>query len=368
MINMRNVMESHAKQNIGEAQKRQRLSYAKRNNTGYIFKENDKVLVKNLRRDDRKGGWKYVPWEGPYTIVSINKGNTCTLKSKHKILAKKQHLSNLKYFKESSNTNEVDLKNNVVKKLRGENDENMNEEVNEDFNRGLFTKLNTLKVEEVRKITLKGLTNIMEGELDEDKEKQIINDMVDNDDDVVCTSLSVVDKRRRVFNPIAKPWKILKCAQLKLNLTKVLTFKGRGKFLSEPAATKKIKGDGNCLYRALSYWITGIEDNHMEIRKRIAEVVKTNKNIHNYIGGDDDISIYLEKNKIDNDGVWGTDVEIFAAAQLLKTSIYVYATTTNTWQLFNKNLNLKKYIYHTERCIYIRNIGNVHFDVVLGVV
>jgi len=79
IINMRNVMENRAKQNINEAQKRQRLSYEKRHNTGYIFKENDKVLVKNLRGVDRKGGWKYVPWEGTYTIVSINKGDTCTL-------------------------------------------------------------------------------------------------------------------------------------------------------------------------------------------------------------------------------------------------------------------------------------------------
>jgi len=142
MINMRNVMENHAKQNIEEAQKRQRQSYTKRHNTGYIFKENDKVLVRNLRRDDRKGGWKYVPWEGPYTIVSINKGNTCTLKSKHKILAKK-HSSNLKYFKESSNTNGVDLKNNVEEKLIRENDEYINEGVNEDFDGGLYTKLNT---------------------------------------------------------------------------------------------------------------------------------------------------------------------------------------------------------------------------------
>lgn len=60
MINMRNVMENCAKQNINEAQKLQRLSYSKRHNTGYIFKENDKVLVRNLKRDDRKGGWKYV--------------------------------------------------------------------------------------------------------------------------------------------------------------------------------------------------------------------------------------------------------------------------------------------------------------------
>lgn len=56
MINLRNVMEDHAKKNIEEAQKRQRYSYGKRHKTGYIFKENDKVLVRNLKRDDRKGG------------------------------------------------------------------------------------------------------------------------------------------------------------------------------------------------------------------------------------------------------------------------------------------------------------------------
>jgi len=38
---MSNVVENHAKQNINEAQKRQRLSYGKRHDTGYILKEND---------------------------------------------------------------------------------------------------------------------------------------------------------------------------------------------------------------------------------------------------------------------------------------------------------------------------------------
>lgn len=87
----------------------------------------------------------------------------------------------------------------------------------------------------------------------------------------MCTNSTVIDGRR-VFNPIAKPWQILKCKQLKLNLTQVLKFKGKGKFLSEPVDIKYILGDGNCLYRSLSYWITGTEDNHKEIRKRIAEV------------------------------------------------------------------------------------------------
>jgi hypothetical protein len=76
MIVMRNVMEDKAKKNIDEAQTRQRYSYSKRHNTGHIF-QGDKVFVRNLCRDDRKGGWRQIPWKGPYKIVSIYSGNTC---------------------------------------------------------------------------------------------------------------------------------------------------------------------------------------------------------------------------------------------------------------------------------------------------
>ncbi|KAL5240046.1 hypothetical protein ACI65C_007456, partial [Semiaphis heraclei] len=175
----------------------------------------------------------------------------------------------------------------------------MNEGVNEDLHEEVYEELN----KEAGRIKCDELTTLMEAEFDEDKadtEKQNINNKMVNNEDVVCTRLSVIDKRR-VFNPVAKPWQILKCKQLKLNLTEVLKFKRREQFLSEPAETKNILGDGNCLYRALSYRITGTEENHREIRKRISEVVKTNINIKQYVGGDDKMGIYLEKNKIDDD-------------------------------------------------------------------
>jgi len=42
-----------------------------------MFNPGDKVLLKNLRRNDRKGG---MPWIGSFTIESILDKNTCTLK------------------------------------------------------------------------------------------------------------------------------------------------------------------------------------------------------------------------------------------------------------------------------------------------
>lgn len=57
-------------------------------------------------------------------------------------------------------------------------------------------------------------------------------------------------------------------------------------------------------------------------------MVKTNKKINNYIGGDDDISIYLEKNKIDNDGkIYYTNFSKYKtknAIELSRTNYFLY--------------------------------------------
>jgi len=67
-------------------------------------------------------------------------------------------------------------------------------------------------------------------------------------------------------------------------------------------------------------------------------------------------------------GVWGTDTEIFAAAIYFKTPIYVFSTQTHTWQLFNKNINLKDKPKHGEKCLYLINKNNTHYEVVTNVI
>ncbi|KAF0752665.1 Uncharacterized protein FWK35_00017984, partial [Aphis craccivora] len=103
------------------------------------------------------------------------------------------------------------------------------------------------------------------------------------------------------------------------------------------------------------------------IFKYYFQIVKTSSNIERYIGGKENMKKYLEQKTIENDGVWGTDVEIFGAAILLKTSIYVYMTATGEWQLFNKDITIKKQVSKTEKCLYIRNLNNVLYDVVINV-
>lgn len=47
--------------------------YAKRHpKPDTIFKPRDKVLLKNLRRNNKKGVWSLMPWIGPFAIESLS--------------------------------------------------------------------------------------------------------------------------------------------------------------------------------------------------------------------------------------------------------------------------------------------------------
>ena len=52
------------------------------------------------------------------------------------------------------------------------------------------------------------------------------------------------------------------------------------------------------------------------------------------------VDMYLSQTKMENEGVWGTDVEILTAASLLDTDIYVYTQISNLykWHKFSKSM------------------------------
>ena len=203
MLNMRNIMEDKIDENIKIAQVRQRASYAKRHKADNIFNVNDKVLLKNLKRDDRKGGWSLLPWKpkvGYYIIDSISSNKTCVLKYKGNILKTRHHLKNLKSFHE--------------KELTMGNDEPI--------------YLKTVKNE--------------------------------------CY---------RYFNPVSYLWQKIQCRRLNLTVKKIHKFSSVPTNINKPSNIVPIKGDGNCFYRALSWWITGDEDSHHIIRQQLEKVINT---------------------------------------------------------------------------------------------
>ena len=103
---------------------------------------------------------------------------------------------------------------------------------------------------------------------------------------------------------------------------------------------KKIYGDGNCLFRAFSFQLTGKEENHPQIREKITaiESLEAFKDLYGSLEAPKHHSI------IANAGIYGTDMEIIAASILWERDIYVATDQLKppTWLLFTPNKKIEK--------------------------
>ena len=77
---------------------------------------------------------------------------------------------------------------------------------------------------------------------------------------------------------------------------------------------------------------------------------------------------YFQSSGMHQEGVWGTDIEIFGACSLLATDIYVYTNTGAhySWSKFSQSM-LDNSAPQNMRSIYIQHTSGVHYDVVLDV-
>ena len=94
-------------------------------------------------------------------------------------------------------------------------------------------------------------------------------------------------------------------------------------FLNEQQRkVNSVLGDGNCLFRALSKALSGLEDYHPHIREAISEFEETNRNlfepIHNSIIGTEFDNHVKNIKKL---STWGTTTEIIGAATLFQLDI-----------------------------------------------
>ena len=87
-----------------------------------------------------------------------------------------------------------------------------------------------------------------------------------------------------------------------------------------PRDIQKIKGDGNCFFRALSYTyvLLGSECSQAIMRQRMRQPC-TSKKLDRYMN--ENVNEYLRRSKRVSGGVWATYVEIMSTASLLKTDI-----------------------------------------------
>lgn len=78
----------------------------------------------------------------------------------------------------------------------------------------------------------------------------------------------------------------------------------------------EIKGDGNCLFRAIADQLYGTEHQHDDLRVKCVQGLESNKEIYKfYIEDDVTIDAYIESMR--NDGEWGGQLEMTVLSELL---------------------------------------------------
>ena len=98
-----------------------------------------------------------------------------------------------------------------------------------------------------------------------------------------------------------------------------------------------IKGDGNCLFRALWYLILGTEDVHQQVRLMLVDYITCNPEVFsNYCSPSRTLDEHTARMRYET--VWGTDLEIRVAATYFQLPIYVCTqrsgTLTYFWECF----------------------------------
>ncbi|XP_063428146.1 uncharacterized protein LOC134711474 [Mytilus trossulus] len=192
------------------------------------------------------------------------------------------------------------------------------------------------------------------------------------DDEDYYTSKKKIDDDRgslRTFYPITEVWKNEKAEQFKIKVIKSFKFGHMKNFYDRtaPKETISVQGDGNCFFRAISMCIIGSEHEHIRVRELITKHVGENPELYRtFLLSRGGMNQYLTSMRRPRE--WATDVEILAAATLLKTVIEVYfpcrikGNVEFRWQTF-KPLTHQEITYPV---IYLSN-KNDHFDPVLDV-
>lgn len=161
------------------------------------------------------------------------------------------------------------------------------------------------------------------------------------------------------------------CTKLKLRYVKCneLTHGNRDRPLNDPPTRiQSIQADGNCLFRSMSYILTGSERQHIAVRRAvIGHMRRLERQKLSVPCAQNTVQEYVNATNMDKSTTWGTNTEITILAHLLRTRIYVH--NNDIWVRFNPEVvDQAGYVGLPiePRSVYIKSAHN-HFEVVIDV-
>ena len=108
---------------------------------------------------------------------------------------------------------------------------------------------------------------------------------------------------------------------------------------------KKMGGDGNCMFRAVSDQVYGNEEYHDIIREKCMDYLLIEREFFSQFieGGDKEFDNYITRKR--KSGVWGDDIELQAISEIYNRPIEIYSGSNKPLKTFHENLkefNLKE--------------------------
>lgn len=164
------------------------------------------------------------------------------------------------------------------------------------------------------------------------------------------------------FCPVSWTWMRKKCDEFNIHLLGP-QIKRQDDVIMKTAldspskkSTQSIVGDGNCLFRALSHVVSNTEENYQIMRYLICNQIDASP--ERYMESETSRK-YFERTGMRKNYIWGTCTEIQAAADLLKTCIWVYGPQVgrNAWKEFKPKIRDSE----VDGSIFITNRG-LHYE------
>ena len=116
-----------------------------------------------------------------------------------------------------------------------------------------------------------------------------------------------------------------------------------------------IKGDGNCLFRAVAQALFDDDSKHQEVRIAVCTELEANKQFfQNYIDIDEEWDLFLANTKID--GSFGGEPCLLAITRVYHCTVFVHSLNTPTF----------KYEGTNDTVIELAYLANVHYDLIVS--